>query len=264
MVRGMLTRGAARSARGRFTAPLWGLGGAMVAALALVAGAPVSAHARPHVEKPAVEDVRDMGSDFRDAVVHQSLPLRARSSRAYGRRYSAGGSTVSVSVSPKFQADDALLQKYADFVGALVHGPELERLHIYIASDSELTRLCGAYSAACYYPGAERMVVPGTPSRDGTSVEAILAHEYGHHVATNRDNAPWQADETGPKYWATAKDICRRTRAGTVFPGDESDHYELNPGEGWAEVYRELNEEGSWDGIVSDFFRPHASDLLRA
>jgi hypothetical protein len=32
--------------------------------------------------------------------------------------------------------------------------------------------------------------------------------------------------------------VCARTQAGQVFPGDEGTHYTLNPGEGFAEAYR--------------------------
>jgi hypothetical protein len=66
----------------------------------------------------------------------------------------------------------------------------------------------------------------------------IGAHEYGHHVAANRANDPWQAIDWGPKRWAAYAGICGRVAAGTAFPGDEGENYVLNPGEAWAETYR--------------------------
>ena len=68
--------------------------------------------------------------------------------------------------------------------------------------------------------------------------QEVVRHEYGHHVAANRLNPPWSAADWGPKTWATDQGICALAAAGTAFPGNESDHYELNPGEAWAESYR--------------------------
>jgi hypothetical protein len=55
--------------------------------------------------------------------------------------------------------------------------------------------------------------------------------------------------------------VCKQTAAGLFYPGAEDNHYALNPGEGFAEAYRVLNErrlgllESSWD-IVSRAFYP--------
>ena len=56
------------------------------------------------------------------------------------------------------------------------------------------------------------------PSRD-LSAEAIIAHEYGHHVAANRSNAPWAALDWGTKRWATYIQVCGRARDGRALPG---------------------------------------------
>jgi hypothetical protein len=71
-------------------------------------------------------------------------------------------------------------------------------------------------------------------------MESVLAHEYGHHIANNRINTPWNAGNYGPKRWASYMNICERVEAGTAFPGDEGAHYTLNPGEAWAESYRQM------------------------
>ena len=70
--------------------------------------------------------------------------------------------------------------------------------------------------------------------------EEVARHEYGHHIALNRSNAPWPAFDWGPKRWATAAHICPRVRWNTAYPGDESLLYKLNPGEAFAEAYRVL------------------------
>ena len=88
----------------------------------------------------------------------------------------------------------------------------------------------------------------------------MAAHEYGHHVADNRLNPPWRAVDSGTKRWASGANICARAAAGAVFPGDEGWHYELNPGEGFAEAYRVTNEARSgastfsWPIVDGSFF----------
>ncbi len=56
---------------------------------------------------------------------------------------------------------------------------------------------------------------------DSVPAEEVATHEYGHHVAFNRDNVPWLAVEWGSKRWASYANICSRARAGSVYPGDE-------------------------------------------
>ena len=87
-----------------------------------------------------------------------------------------------------------------------------------------------------------------------------MRHEYGHHVALHRLNPPWQAISSGPKNWASAENVCRRAEDGSAYPGDEGDHYSLNPGEAWAETYRLLDERragatgSGWEIIDSSFY----------
>jgi hypothetical protein len=85
-------------------------------------------------------------------------------------------------------------------------------------------------------------VTPGEEAF-GTSAESIIAHEYGHHVATNRRNDPFPAVEWGTKRWATYENVCPEARAGLLVPGaEDAQNYPRNPGEGFAEAYRVLNE----------------------
>ncbi|MGL6280254.1 MAG: hypothetical protein ACRC50_11955, partial [Gaiella sp.] len=115
----------------------------------------------------------------------------------------------------------------------------------------------------CY--GFGRMYVLGD-AIDGISPEMVAMHEYGHHVATHRLNSPWAAVDWGTKRWATHQRICQREAAGEVYPGDEESYYSLNPGEGFVEAYRVLNEvhDGaagfSWD-LVDNLFYPDSQAL---
>jgi hypothetical protein len=59
----------------------------------------------------------------------------------------------------------------------------------------------------------------------------------------------------------SAANVCRRAADGTAYPGDEGDHYELNPGEAWAETYRLVDERragavGSGWTLLDASFRP--------
>jgi hypothetical protein len=108
------------------------------------------------------------------------------------------------------------------------------------------------------------MVIPDQ-SAFGISATSIATHEYGHHVAFNRLNAPWPAVDWGTKRWATYERVCQRAVAGTAYPGAEDANYQLNPGEAFAETYRVLNETSvglptTWP-IVDASFRPDAAAL---
>ena len=97
--------------------------------------------------------------------------------------------------------------------------------------------ICGGSAVGCY--GDDQLIVTNEPAL-GFRPEEVARHEYGHHVALNRSNAPWPAFDWGPKRWATAAHICPRVRWNTAYPGDESLLYKLNPGEAFAEAYRVL------------------------
>jgi hypothetical protein len=153
------------------------------------------------------------------------------------------GETVTIRVSDAYPEDPARAQRWADFLGSLIHGSELSSLTVYLAPLDEVQSLCGFGSLACYSPDRSLAVAPGENPFSDTSAEAILTHEYGHHVAANRTNAPWPAVEWGTKRWASYQQVCARAREGELFPGADTPFlYDRNPGEGFAESYRLLNE----------------------
>jgi hypothetical protein len=183
----------------------------------------------------------------------------------YGGSYpTADGQHLSVYVSTSYPDPQALAQHWVGFFAGLPHGPELSRATVYVAPLDELQEMCGSSDVAgCYGDG--ELVIPGDASA-GIAPESVAAHEYGHHIAANRSNAPWRALDWGTKRWATAMGICPRVAAGTAFPGDEDSYYTLNPGEAFAESYRVLvetngtGEGGSWP-IVDPSFRPSPGAL---
>lgn len=175
----------------------------------------------------------------------------------------AGGETVQVSVSPAYASDPQAGQRWADFFASLPHNSELARLDAYVAPLDEVERICGGRVLGCY--GSNHLVTMGE-SNDGVTAQSVAAHEYGHHIAQNRNNAPWLAIDWGTKRWASVVGVCARQLAGTAFPGAEDEHYFLNPGEAFAESYRVLAEtDGSgaafdWP-IVDPSFLPDAAAL---
>jgi hypothetical protein len=177
--------------------------------------------------------------------------------------------TVFVAFSDFYTVDPAVAQSYADFLGWLTHGPELNNLVLHIYTPAQISALCGEFSAACYAP-AYGAFVSGEPT-GGVPTEQALAHEYGHNIAAHRINPPWNAYDWGPKRWANNENVCANFASGAMFPGAEDPaHYMMNPGEGWAETYRRLNElrAGNWPDIgwnvVDSFFFPDATALSLA
>ena len=181
----------------------------------------------------------------------------------------ATGENVTIYASTAYPQDPALGQKWADFLSRLAHGSELSSVTVFLAPETQIGRVCGTEALACYSGDDHTLISPGEDPDASISAEAVITHEYGHHVAASRSNAPWSALDYGTKRWASAINVCTRARAGQLFPGSETfPNYQLNPGEGFAESYRVLNErkagipESPWQ-IVSDALYPD-NDALAA
>jgi len=172
-----------------------------------------------------------------------------------GRLATATGEQATVFVSVSYPPEQVSEQAWAEFFAALPHGAELALATVRIAPPAEVQQLCGADVHGCY--AGDELVVPGEAA-DGVTAEEVARHEYGHHVAAHRSNPPWRAADSGPKRWATAEDVCRRTAARTAFPGGTGE-YRLDPGEAFAEAYRVLVETRAgqvptWDLVDGSFF----------
>ncbi len=177
------------------------------------------------------------------------------------------GETVNVLVSDSFAVDVVTPESWAEFIAKLVHGTELAQLTTYIAPLSEIRSVCGLGALGCY--SRNRSLAIGEVLPDGTTPEEVVRHEYGHHIALYRSNDPWRAIDWGPKHWASSANICAREARREVFPGNQDDRYELNPGEAWAETYRLMDERkagittGGWQ-VVSPSFYPSEAALQAA
>jgi hypothetical protein len=147
------------------------------------------------------------------------------------------GHFVNLKVSDGYLPSPAANQALASFLGSLLHRDEMSRLNVYVATPSEMPELCGAGSAACYYPAADKMFIVGESEFGGFPTNFVVAHEYGHHVADHRGNNPWRAMDWGTKRWATYEGVCPKVTSGLYFPGNEGNHYWENPGEAFAEAF---------------------------
>jgi hypothetical protein len=202
------------------------------------------------------------------AVVVVALALPA-SALAWGGSYPTGdshGSFVQIQVSASYPVDEALPQAWATYLGSLVHGAELSRLTLNLMPLSSVQAVCGGEALACYDSGRQAIFASPEDQLDAPGAREIIAHEYGHHVANNSDDAPWDALDYGTKRWSSYENICARAKSGTASPGDEGSLYRQNSGEAFAESYRVLNlqKEGltdiAWDLVDRSFF-PDATAL---
>jgi hypothetical protein len=215
--------------------------------LVAAAAMPATAFGKPQTQ-PLV-DKAPLGSQFNDRVISSSSRIAARA--AIGGRWAAyptkEGTTVSVAISDRYanRLSTKVAQSYVDFLDSLDHGSELSALRIYIATPDEVVTDCGGQEGtlACYDSGTKIMVVPGEETDTGSSgvtTSYVVAHEYGHHIAASRSNAPFSAFRFGPKYWASYEQVCDRSLNGLLAPGNEQQLYLANPGEAWAETYAQL------------------------
>lgn len=175
---------------------------------------------------------------FRDKVITGGAVARAAQTAEPPPSYPAGDGTL-IPIS----GDPAVAQRYATLLGSLPHGSELASLRVAVVPSSEIAGACGGSPddgiLACYGADDQTMIVPADQASD-ISVDYVIAHEYGHHIAANRSNAPLPALAFGPKRWSSYELVCANTADGRLAPGDQGEHYLSNPGEAWAEAYARL------------------------
>ncbi len=196
------------------------------------------------------------------------LPAAALASDGSYPTGDAAGTSVHIVVSDSYPVDPTLPQSWATYLGSLPHGPELSLLTLSLMPLSvvESNRYCGDGSLACYDPSTETIYAAPEDQLDEPPAKEIVTHEYGHHIANNRTDAPWSAEDYGTKRWSSYENICTKTVAGTASPGDEGAAYSQNPGEAFAESYRVLaltaidQTPSGWE-LVSPIFMPDATAL---
>lgn len=224
------------------------IAGLAAALLVAVAGMTVLASGAQARQRAARASRSRLGKEPA-VLIHDSvlaghrLTVRDVPPDAYGGGYTTSdGTVVPLYMSPQYMPDDSVLQSYADFFDSLYHGAELGDVTIYLAPEDEIHVQCQSNDAdSCFDPSSNTIILVGNPPADGTPIEEIAAHEYGHAIALARLNGWGPAYNFGPEYWASYENVCARTAEGTAFPGDEGSHYSQNPGEAWADTNRMLN-----------------------
>ena len=257
----------------------------LLLALALLcAGAPAAqAAGQALVDAPPMP-----GAQVKDRVF-DSPPRAVKATAAQAApvvyRTASDGTPIQVYETDQYKANPTIAQSYVDFLGNLPHGTELAKLSVVIESPAEVQASCGGEQGilACYSGGSHIMILPGeqpsSASTAGITVSYIIAHEYGHHVASFRNNAPFPTLDYGPKYWASYEMVCTGVINGTLFPGVESgEQYHANPGENWAETYARLvypeqawtfspllePDAGALEAARRDVLTPWAGDVTKA
>ena len=90
--------------------------------------------------------------------------------------------------------------------------------------------------------------------------EYAVTHEYGHHVAGNRSHHPFPALNYGAKHWSSYQHVCARARRGEVAPGNQTDRYRDDPGEGFADTYAHIHYPSViWQ--FAEILRPNGGSL---
>jgi len=196
----------------------------------------------------------------RDAIVARgSRSARGVETAAAAQFETPDGYMITVrwgDTSPYGPAD---AQAMVDFLATLLHGTEMRSLSVFLATSSELDVVCGPEAISCYSPLEEEIIIAGDPgSSDGLTREFVIAHEYGHHVANNRNNAPFPALWFGPKYWATQQHVCEGVAAGRYQPLGS---YYRRPGEAFAEsfAFYHYPDDTPWEWLL--FPHPNAASL---
>jgi hypothetical protein len=244
---------------------------AVAVATALVAAAAAQSSPVQRLESPQLSEVSRASVPIVDTQITVAGVSAIAPAGYWGGTYRVStGESVTVYASDSYPVDAALGQRWADFLATLVHGPEISTVTVLLATPDEISRTCGQDAVACYSARGAQLYAPGDDPGSDLSAEAVITHEYGHHIAANLSNAPWLALDWGPKRWASAMQVCAKARKGVFVPGAEDPvQYTENPGEGWAETYRVLNERKAGRAetpceIVDQSLYPTAAALTAA
>src|SRR5262249_4687725 len=164
-----------------------GLALLLVMAAALAAGS-ASPPADPAEKRLSTAGLGQGPGLVRSRVVTGTFRRLAAQPGAWGGTYTVkSGARVTIYSSPLYPVDQSVNQAAANFIDSLVHGSEISKVKIYFAPPAEVGLVCQSQEAdGCYFPSTSDIVAIGEDTQLRT-VEEVVTHEYGHHIANNRD-----------------------------------------------------------------------------
>jgi len=197
---------------------------------------------RPIARAAATVDGSGRGGDYTVTVAGKPETVRVYMSTAF----------TALDTTTDREEIDRTNREWAEAFAKMPHGPELSKLTVYLSPYSEISSdpVCGSQADSCYDPNDGTIYLVGETPPDGAGILQIAMHEYGHHVAANRLNTPWDGSGWGPKYWASSQRVCSWVRRGKMWPFDQDTHYEDNPAEIWAETFRIISAKS--EGLEPD------------
>ena len=147
-------------------------------------------------DRPSANGLSVCGFDqgighVRSRIVNRQLRFLSFPAGSWGGVYAVkSGAHVTIQSSGAYPVDPAVNQARADFVDSLVHGSEIAKVKLYFAPPAEVEALCESQEVdGCYTPATGDIVAVGEDTTWST-VEEVLAQEYGHKMTPNRTNGP--------------------------------------------------------------------------
>ena len=168
---------------------------------ALMTAAAAQSATERRLKSPQLDEIGRVAGPIPDSIVRASAKTLALAPNGYwgGQYTTSAGELVTIYASNSYAVDSALGQRWANFLASLLHGHELSTVTVLLSTPAQISRVCGSDSLACYSPQGALLYAPGEDPSSDLSAEAVITHEYGHHVAANRVNPPWNALDWGPK-----------------------------------------------------------------
>jgi hypothetical protein len=124
---------------------------AAVVATALVAAAVSQAKPTLRLKSPSLGEISNASRPIPDTTIAKPSTVGLVPPGYWGGDYTIStGEKVTVYASNSYPVDPALEQRWADFLGLLVHGSEISQVTVLLSTSSQISQICGQDAVACY------------------------------------------------------------------------------------------------------------------